>query len=78
MVENMEALLKVDVLREVREGKGWILLHDEIEERPGTFTIVPIWETVSEIDIMTARDVFDLMVKEGYKVSSLPWFVPHF
>ncbi|KAG8213255.1 inositol hexakisphosphate-domain-containing protein [Butyriboletus roseoflavus] len=68
MVETMEERFKEDVLRELRQGGGRILLHDEVEERPGVFTIVPIWETVSEEDIMTPRDVFDLVAKEGYKI----------
>lgn len=58
----------MDVLREVRAGLGRILLHDEIEERPGVFSLVPIWETVAEEDVMTPREVFDLMSKEGYRV----------
>lgn len=70
MVETMEASLKKDVLREVRAGKGRILLQDEVEERPGVFSIIPIWEHVSEADIMTPRDVFDLMTAEGYNVST--------
>ncbi|KAI6042555.1 inositol hexakisphosphate-domain-containing protein [Pisolithus marmoratus] len=69
MVENMEERFKLDVLRELRQGEGRILLHDEVEERPGVFTIIPIWETVSEDDIMTPRDAFNLMVKEGFKVN---------
>lgn len=64
----MEQSFKKDVLREVRAGDGRILLHDEVEERPNHFAIVPIWEIVSEEDIMTPRDVFELMVKEGYKI----------
>ncbi|KAI0768012.1 inositol hexakisphosphate-domain-containing protein [Trametes elegans] len=68
MVEAMEDSLKRDVLQEVREGQGRILLHDEVEERPGSFAIIPIWEQVEEEDIMTPRDVYNLMVKEGYKV----------
>ena len=64
----MEDSFKKDVLREVRAGYGRILLHDEVEERPGVFSIVPIWEHVSEEDIMTPRDVFDLMEREGFKV----------
>ncbi|CDO71831.1 hypothetical protein BN946_scf184939.g55 [Trametes cinnabarina] len=68
VVEAMEESLKRDVLREVREGQGRILLHDEVEERPGVFSIIPIWEDVEEKDIMTPRDVYELMVKEGYKV----------
>lgn len=72
MVETMEEGFKKDVLRELRQGGGRILLHDEVEERPGVFTIIPIWETVSEEDIMTPRDVFDLVASEGYKVQTFP------
>ena len=68
----MEERFKKDVLRELRQGDGRILLHDEVEERPGVFTIIPIWETVSEEDIMTPRDVFDLVAKEGHKVQPCP------
>jgi hypothetical protein len=69
VVERMEQNFKKDVLREVRANDGRILLHDEVEERPGVFSIVPIWEKVSEGDIMTPRDVFDLMAREGFRVS---------
>ena len=67
----MEESFKRDVIREVRAGRGRILLHDEVEERPNVFSIVPLWEDVSEEDIMTPGDVFDLMAKEGHKVSIL-------
>ena len=66
----MENKFKQDILTEVRLGNGRVLLHDEVEERPGVFSIIPIWESVTEDDIMTPRDVFDLMVKEGYKVNT--------
>ncbi|KAG2107438.1 inositol hexakisphosphate-domain-containing protein [Suillus discolor] len=69
MVEAMEERLKKDVIREVRMGDGRILLHDELEERPGVFSIIPIWETVEEADIMTPRDVFNLMAKEEFKIN---------
>lgn len=65
----MEENFKRDVLKEVRAGGGRILLHDEVEDRPGVFTIVPIWENVEENDIMTPQQVFESAVKEGYKVS---------
>ena len=68
MVERMETNLKRDVIKEVRAGNGRVLLHDEVEERPGSYAIVPIWETVTEEDIMTPRDVFDLMGREGYRI----------
>jgi hypothetical protein len=68
VVEAMEDSFKRDILREVRQGGGRILLHDEVEERPGVFSIIPIWEVVEEKDIMTPRDVFDLIVTQGYRV----------
>ncbi|KAF5359127.1 hypothetical protein D9756_003293 [Leucocoprinus leucothites] len=68
VVEAMEESFKRDVLREVRAGDGRILLHDEVEERPGAFSIIPIWENVTEDDIMTPRDVFELIKKAGYRI----------
>ena len=68
VVEGMEESFKRDVLRELRAGNGRILLHDEVEERPGVFTIIPIWETVSEADILTPKDVIELIKGEGYRV----------
>jgi len=64
----MEESFKRDVLCEVGIGNGRILLHDEVEERPGVFSIIPIWENVTDDDIMTPRDVFELIKKEGYQV----------
>ncbi|KAG6865984.1 hypothetical protein C0991_009986 [Blastosporella zonata] len=68
VVEGMEQSFKKDVLRELRAGDGRILLHDELEERPGTFSVVPIWETVAEDDIQTPKDVIDAIRKEGYRI----------
>ncbi|KAL0572602.1 hypothetical protein V5O48_009363 [Marasmius crinis-equi] len=69
VVEAMERSFKKDVLHELRRGQGRMLLHDEVEERPGVFSIIPIWETVKEEDILTPSDVFELMAKEGYKIN---------
>ncbi|KAF8623644.1 hypothetical protein AX17_007344 [Amanita inopinata Kibby_2008] len=68
IVEAMEQNFKRDVLFEVRQGDGRILLHDEVEERPGVFSIIPIWESVTDDDIMTPREAFDLILKEGYRI----------
>lgn len=75
MVEAMEQSFKKDVLRELEVDSGRILLHDEVEERPGVFSIIPIWENVSEEDILTPRDVYDRIMKEGYRVSRSPLIV---
>lgn len=64
----MEESFKKDVLRELRASGGRILLHDELEERPGNFSVVPIWETVSEDEILTPKDVIDAIKREGYRV----------
>jgi Inositol hexakisphosphate len=69
VVESMEIALKRDVQQELRRAQGKILLHDELEESPGKYQITPLYETVSEDDIMTPRDVFEFMVAEGYRVS---------
>jgi len=69
VIEDMEKSFKKDVVRELREGNGRILLHDEVEERPGTFSIVPIWEVVEEHEIMTPRNVIDLITKLGYRIN---------
>ncbi|PPQ64143.1 hypothetical protein CVT24_008773 [Panaeolus cyanescens] len=67
-VENMEQSFKKDILRELKRGNGRILLHDEVEERPGVFSIIPIWEVVGEDEIMTPRDVFNLITEQGYRI----------
>ncbi|KAJ7285370.1 inositol hexakisphosphate-domain-containing protein, partial [Mycena rebaudengoi] len=67
IVERMEESFKKDVLRELKANAGRVLLHDEVEDRSG-FSIVPLWETVSEADILTPRDVFNLMAKEGFNI----------
>ena len=71
-VETMEISLKRDVIKELIKNDGRLLLHDEVEEQPGVFSIIPQWETVGEDDILTPRDVFELMTKEGYKVFLAP------
>jgi Inositol hexakisphosphate len=71
VVEQIERTLKEDVLREVRSKNGKLLLHDELETESGTFEIVPQWEQVTEEDILTTKEVFELIAKEGFKVREL-------
>ncbi|KAH7106320.1 inositol hexakisphosphate-domain-containing protein [Auriculariales sp. MPI-PUGE-AT-0066] len=69
VVERMEKSLKYDLIRELTAANGRVLVHDEIEDPPGSFTITAIWETIAESDVMTPRDVFELMRSEGYRVN---------
>lgn len=71
VVESMEKALRRDVQREIQVNDHKILLHDEVEDGPGRFTITAQWENVDVLDAMTPREVFNMMVEEGYKVSWL-------
>lgn len=64
----MEATLKQDVLREIRTGDGKLLLHDEVETKPGTYEIIPIWEAVEESDVMTPKELYQMVTDEAYNV----------
>ncbi|KNF00354.1 hypothetical protein PSTG_06525 [Puccinia striiformis f. sp. tritici PST-78] len=66
-VEGMEEALKNDVLKEISDRDGRILLHDEVEEN-GKFIVTAVWETVEQKQIMTPREVFNLMKDEGFLV----------
>lgn len=46
-VEAMEVALKQDLLNEAASNGGKILLHDEIVEPNGSFTVTALWEEVS-------------------------------
>jgi hypothetical protein len=48
MVVLLPKLTIFQILREIVAGNGRILLHDEVEDRPGSFSIVPIWETITK------------------------------
>ncbi|EST07320.1 hypothetical protein PSEUBRA_003137 [Kalmanozyma brasiliensis GHG001] len=68
VVEGMELALKNDMLQEAAQRGGRVLLHDETEIRQGEFDIIPVWETVREGDVLTPREVYELVQREGFKV----------
>lgn len=68
VVERMEETLKQDVLREIRSGDGKLLLHDEVETKPGNYEIIPIWEAVEESDVMTPKELYKMVMDEAYNV----------
>lgn len=49
-VESMEKALKKDLLKEADMNSGQILLHDEVEEADGSFTVIAAWENASETE----------------------------
>lgn len=69
-VEAMENQMKKDVISELTRYNGRILLHEEMADGKH-FSIVPVWETVVESEIMTPLDVYNLIKNEGYQVDYL-------
>jgi hypothetical protein len=67
----METQLKEDVLREIRQHDGKLLLHDEMETKPGVFEVVPVWEEVDESDVMTPKELYQRVICESYHVDYL-------
>lgn len=68
VVERIERALQRDLRQEAQQREGRVLLHDEVPNDDGDFTIVPVWETVQEIDILTPREVYECMRQESYRV----------
>lgn len=69
-VEGMENQMKKDVIGELARYNGRILLHEEMADG-NHFSIVPVWETAREEDVLTPLDVYNLIQKEGYQVNYL-------
>lgn len=71
VVERMETALKQDVLQEIQRGDGRLLLHDEVQTKPGVFEVIPIWETVKADEVMTPREMYEGVIDEQYHVDYL-------
>lgn len=68
-VERMEAALKADVLAEAKRYDGRLLLHDEVvNSTTGSFEIIPVWETVKDEDVLTPKEMYAMVQREGYRV----------
>ena len=63
-VEAMEQRLKQDVLADAERYGNKILLHDETDAGK----MVGVWESVTSSSILTMREVYDNLSKEGYPV----------
>ncbi|KAG2202051.1 hypothetical protein INT47_006243 [Mucor saturninus] len=63
-VESMEDRMKLDVIQELNEYEGRMLLHDE----DNTFNLIPLWETVPTDQVETPSQIFESIRAEGYQV----------
>lgn len=70
VVEHMEARLKEDILFEVRESSGQMLLHRE-EYNPTSHqsSVIGYWENILTDDIKTPAEVYASLKDEGYNIT---------
>ena len=54
-LEVLEERLKSDVIAELDEFKGRVLLHSETVDGE----VVPVWESVHNLDVASLREVMD-------------------
>ena len=57
VVERMEVALKKDILNEAKARGNRVLLHDEVDLAGGKFEVIPVWESVTDEDVLTPREV---------------------
>ncbi|KAG6704370.1 hypothetical protein I3843_07G126100 [Carya illinoinensis] len=70
VVEHMEARLKEDILSEVRQSGGRILLHrEEYSTVPSQSSIMGYWENILADDVKTPAEVYAALKVEGYNIT---------
>lgn len=62
-VEQMEARLKMDIIRELHKFNGKLLIH---EEDAATGNIIAVWESVFSDDIETTAEIMSKIKTEGH------------
>ena len=67
-VESMERKLVNEVLREAEKNDGRVLLHDEVEDGSGGFTVTSDFFTVGKDDVLTPAEMWQTVIDEGYQV----------
>ena len=64
----MERKLVKEVLREAEKNDGRVLLHDEVEDGSGGFTVTSDFFTVGKDDVLTPAEMWQTVIDEGYHV----------
>ncbi|KAA3471474.1 paladin-like [Gossypium australe] len=69
VVEHMEARLKDDILSEVRQSGGRMLLHrEEFSPSSNQSSVVGYWENIFTDDVKTAAELYAALKDEGYNI----------
>jgi hypothetical protein len=67
MVENIEARLKEDILSEVKQLDGRLLLHqEEFNAATNQCSVLGYWEHIGLEDVMTPAEVYSTLRDQGY------------
>lgn len=66
----MEARLKEDIISEIRQSGGRMLLHRE-EYNPASkqASVIGYWENISADDVKTPAEVYAALKDEGYHIT---------
>ncbi|CAK7348578.1 unnamed protein product [Dovyalis caffra] len=70
VVELMEARLKEDIVSQIRQSGGRMLLHrEEYNQATNQPRIVGYWENISADDVKTPAEVYAALKAEGYDIA---------
>ncbi|KAL5792093.1 hypothetical protein ACOSP7_000687 [Xanthoceras sorbifolium] len=70
VVEHMEARLKEDILSEVRQSGGRMLLHrEEYNPASNQSNVIGYWENIFADDVKTPAEVYAALEDEGYNIT---------
>ncbi|XP_004494491.1 uncharacterized protein [Cicer arietinum] len=69
VVEHLEARLKEDILAEIRQSGGRMLLHrEEYDPSTNQSAVVGYWENIQADDVKTPTEVYSLLKDDGYDI----------
>ncbi|KAF0922499.1 hypothetical protein E2562_037404 [Oryza meyeriana var. granulata] len=70
MVENIEARLKEDIISEIKQQGGRLLLHqEEFNSSTSQSSVVGFWEHIGSEDVMTPAEVYSVLRDQGYCIN---------
>lgn len=67
-VQQMEESLRNDILKEAETRGGEFLTHDEVDDGSGSYVVAGTWITISPEDVLTPKEAFEQLQKQGYRV----------
>uniref|UniRef100_A0A5B7CA18 Paladin n=1 Tax=Davidia involucrata TaxID=16924 RepID=A0A5B7CA18_DAVIN len=70
MVEHMEARLKEDIISEIKQSGGRMLLHrEEYSPASNQASVIGYWENIFVHDVKTPAEVYAALKDEGYDIA---------